>query len=222
MKTKISSIDAAFAEAGFNQGPSRTVDGAEIRWYSDGSECEEVRTWMRVRLVRRQTLAELALGWEAPQIDELCKQLLRDVSPEFYSWLERTGALTNPSLSVFNLGDYFELPSFGYVIGDSRDDAMSDMKRDLARIRGAGWLLQSRARLLMCLLADVPPFGWRASNSVIRLVQLAGLCTVSGRDVELVRQCAAEHQNLLLHDAYGLFDVGGDWLERLLGRANLA
>lgn len=200
-------------EHGFSRDLSQRKDSA-IGWFVCATPGVEVATYLRFVFKPKLRVLTAHLGWRHEATHNFCLAALESDWPGGFSWLSDAGVLGAPCLSLFNLADHMGWPLAGVPIGEPR--SISDMRLGEAIAKG-NWVNVDAKALLALYIEDEKPFGWRSSNSAIRLAQIAGLCVNKGRDSEIFERCAVTHSALIDADMFGL-GAASEWIAALRTR----
>lgn len=211
-------LECMLERHGFLRDESRVEDAA-TKWFIRSSPDEDVTACLRFVFKPKMHVLTAHLGWSHKAVREFCLTALQSNWPQGFAWLKEAGVVDAPCLSLFNLADYMAWKLGGMSVGGDPAVYESAEIRLGEALEGTHWWQQDAQRLLAHYVNDQAPFDWRASNSAIRLAEIAGLSKVLGAGLAHFDRCASDHQALIETDMFGLGSASV-WIASL--RARLA
>lgn len=177
----------------------------ETRWFvGANSKDDAITTCLRFVFKPKMHVLTAHLGWRHSAARDFCLSALEKDWPRGFAWLKDAGVIDAPCLTMFNLADYMGWKLGGMPVG-SAPAVYESAEVRLAEILEQGeWRHQDSAGLLTCYTDDRAPFSWQASNSAIRLAEVAGLSWSLGIDAALFDRCAQDHAAMIETDMFGL------------------
>lgn len=198
----------------------------ETRWFVCVSPQDDaVTTCLRFVFKPKMHVLTAHVGWRHSAAREFCFEALEKDWPRGFAWLKDAGVIGAPCLSMFNLADYMGWKLGGMPVGSASSVYESAEVRLTEVLDQSQWGRQDSAGLLACYADDRLPFRWQASNSAIRLAEVAGLSWFLRADVALFDRCAREHAAVIETDMFSM-GKASDWTgalrARLTGSTNAA
>lgn len=172
-----------------------------------------------LRLQAKDACTDSSSRWCHSASRDFCLAALEEDWPSGFAWLKEAGVIDAPCLLLFNLADYMGWKLGGIPVGSAPAVYESADVRSAEVLKQSQWMQQDSAGLLACYAEDRKPFGWRASNSAIRLAEVAALSSCVGSDTALFDRCASDHAAVIETDMFGMGTASG-WLVALRSRLN--
>lgn len=217
MKRSWKSIDLVLSGAGLLRSSAHS-QGMAVAWYRTQATDRQVSFWVRLASKPVLRVVTVEIGWSHEFAREFCIRFLRDEWPKGAEWLEATGVLSQPCLSMFNLGDYFNWPRHGVTVNETGEPDVEALSAVVAAAIEQNWNAATSKRLLATLASNAPPFEWFRTNAVVRLTEIAGLRAYVGASSSVVRGILTEHRDVIGASAFGMEDVDA-WAKQLVARS---
>lgn len=188
------------------------------RWFAcTDPEDDAITTYLRFVFKPKMHVLTAHLGWRHRAVHDFCVTALEEDWPRGFAWLKDAGVINAPCLSLFNLADYMGWKLGGMPVGSAPAVYESAEVRLAEVLKQSQWMQQDSAGLLARYAEDRKPFGWRASNSAIRLAEVAGLSSCMGAGTALFDRCASDHAAAIETDMFGM-GTASSWLFALRSR----
>lgn len=205
-------------ELGFLQEQETNQDSS-TSWFVSPSDDKQVRTYLRFIYKPKLSVLTMHIGWRHEPTHNFCMDVLESEWPRGYLWLSEAGVILAPCLTIFNLAEYMGWSLGGIQLNATTSIYKEEMGHLKDVIKGTDWGSMHVKSLLTLYIEDRKPFGWRASNSAIRLAQIAGLCLSTGENRRVFDQCALAHAALIESDMFAL-GTASSWIASLQKRLN--
>lgn len=212
------SLETMLKKHGFAPNPQGQRN-SETAWFVGTSASgQAVTTHLRFIFKPKLQVLTVHIGWHHEAAHAFCLEALKNDWPAGLTWLSEVGLLQAPCLLLFNLANHMGWPLAGLPIGPQAVYQSAELRFSDA-LSQAQWNSVGAESLLDCYVADRKPFGWRDTNSAIRLAQIAGLVKSLERDCAVFDRCAADHLALIQSDMFNLGSATS-WVQSLRSRLN--
>lgn len=222
MKKKVIKIsEEVLGSHGFTRTAEPAGRGAPA-WFVHQNMEGGVLACLRIDYAPRLRAVSVGLGWRHEGAHQFCIEALGKAWPRGFDWLNNSGVLGFPCLMSFNLGDFMGWSASTLPVDSEFTGALEyELSRLCAQGHDRRWYSLSVQNLLEIYVKDQRPFHWRASNSALRLGEIAGLCSVLRSGDQLFEDSAARHEALIQSD---MFQMGNavSWISSIRAMINSA